>query len=145
MLRHGIERELSACGTVRPICEPLHEVSFNRIGVNVLPSCMEVVGVAHCRFMEARLPDLHFLITLQMNLVRASALDELHRFFKRGHVSRRQEQVQMIGHHNKFMEMIGALIPIVENALNEDVGIFGDLKNRAALPGLRCDEVSASA
>jgi hypothetical protein len=57
-----------------------------------------------------------------MNFMGEAALDQLHSFLKRMIVSGRQEQVEMIGHHNKVMQQIRSLVPVAQHTVNQDAG-----------------------
>jgi hypothetical protein len=94
--------------------------------------------------MKAGTPNLYFVFALPMNLIGTSALDELYRLLKGCFAAGSDEQMEMIRHHNEFVEQVCAAIPILQHAMDEDLRIFLYLKDGAVLPGLRGNEVAAS-
>ena len=84
--------------------------------------------------MKPNLPDFHFIPGLLMNLVRTSAFDQLHDLFQRCCFTRREEEMKMIRHHDKFMKQIGALFAAGKNALHQDFSNSRNSKKLASLP-----------
>jgi hypothetical protein len=94
--------------------------------------------------METRTPNLYFVLALLVNLMRASAFDQLNGFLQGCLAAGRQKQVQMIGHHYKFVKQACTAFAILQHALDQDVRVFFYLEDRTVLPRLRCNEVDAS-
>ena len=79
-----------------------------------------------------------------MKLVGESAFDEADATFQRG-VLRCDQQVHVIGHDDKGVELVTAFVPISLKSRDEEYGACGDLKESAAVVGCGCDEVCARA
>src|ERR1700735_1301253 len=87
-----------------------------------IPDFGPVVFAAPNRpIMKSHLPNFHFIFGLLMNFVRASALDQLNRLFKRSRFSRSQKEMKMIGHRDKFVKQKSALLTAGKNTLHQNL------------------------
>ena len=68
-----------------------------------------------------------------MNLEGATTLYQLDGFFEAGRRAGSQHDVEMVGHDNKFVEQIVAMVAIIEKSECKDSRYFGNLKNGTAL------------
>jgi hypothetical protein len=112
--------------------------------MDVADSGEVISGVTDGGLMETRLPDLHPMAAFLVNFMGASTLYELHGFFQSGGVGGSQQQVQMIGHKNKFVQPIGSCHSVVEQLGNHNLSDFVDLKQSDILSRLCRDEIGAS-
>jgi hypothetical protein len=99
---------------------------------------IEVLGISNPMIGEPSLPDFEIRPEFLFCPVRKPSLDELDCSFKRGY--RSDEQVEMVGHQNKFVEEIG-FASIGKQSFEEETGPGFGLKDGPALPCLRGDKV----
>lgn len=78
-----------------------------------------------------------------MNSMRASTLDKLHYLLEANRVIRREKEMKMVRHDDKFVKKISVSIAIVEESVDKDFSVFRNLEDGAALPTLGSDEVRA--
>ena len=109
--------------------------------MNIFNFGLPIIGIANGPIVEADLPDFHFLVSCFADLMGGAALDELNGFFKTCCWAWSQNEVEMVGHDDEFVEEIGVKVTIVEQCVNQDFGIFGDLEDRATLPAFCSDKV----
>jgi hypothetical protein len=112
--------------------------------MDVADSGEVISGVTDGGLMETRLPDLHLTCAFLVIFMGASTLNKLHSLFQGGCVGGSQQQVQMIGHKNKFVQPIGSCHSVVEQLGNHYLSDFVDLKQSNILSRLCRDEIGAS-
>lgn len=117
---------------------------MNRVHVDVLHSCSPMVASRIVRVVNALLPDLHVLSAHFVNLMRASAFDELDGLLKARRRTGGENEVQLVGHNDEFIEQVGLCVTVVEERVQQDVGNFYDLKGAAVLPTFRVDEIGGA-
>jgi hypothetical protein len=64
-------------------------------------------------------PDLPVPVKLLFDSVRKSALNELNRFFERNLISQRDQQMEVVWHHNVFMEQKAGFRAILLKHIDE--------------------------
>jgi hypothetical protein len=114
------------------------EASFHRILLEVGSPEIVVTGIADVMTRISVLPHRE----AGMKLVGKSTLDEADASFQRGVLSCKQE-VHVIGHNDKGVELVTALVTIALESGDEEFGVCSDVKESAAIEGRCCDEVSA--
>jgi hypothetical protein len=119
-------------------------MGVDRIHVDVFHFVPVVPFIPYRLLVKSRMPNLHFVGALLVNVIGTSALDELYRLLKGCFAVGSKEQMQMIGHNNKLVQQIRTLIAVLQHAPDQDLSILLYLKDRMILPCLRCNEVSAA-
>jgi hypothetical protein len=109
-----------------------------------VPPGFKVFHIPDRSFMKAGTPNLYFVFSPPMNFMGTSTLDELHGLLKGCFSAGGKKQMEMVRHHNELMERVCGSIAIPQHTADQNLRIFGYLKDGAVLPGLRCDEVSAA-
>jgi hypothetical protein len=99
----------------------------------------EIFFISNPMIRKARLPDGH----LRFQAERESSLDELDRLLERYIVVRGDEGMKMVGHDDKFVEQIFALVPIMPQDLNKQVGGHVALEKSSPLGGHGGNEESS--
>lgn len=78
-----------------------------------------------------------------MEFVGESAFDEADASLQRN-VLRGKEEVHVVGHDDKGVELVTAFVAIALESGDQELGVRGNLKKSAAVAGCGCDEVRAS-
>ena len=101
--------------------------------MNVLLMLLVVAHVHDAVKCKASLPNLVSRPEFFANSIGIAAFDKLHRSLQRTASSRSNQQVDMIWHHDKFVERVLALIAIKDKHLNEEQCVARNAKNSRAL------------
>ena len=91
---------------------PIQKPTLPRIGRNIPELPPKILTIANPMLVEPRLPNLPG--KLRPHLMRKPALDALRATLNCLCRRRSQQHVQMFRHHNKAMQLIPPLIPIVK-------------------------------
>jgi hypothetical protein len=68
--------------------------------------------------MKSDLPNFHPILSMLVNLVRESALYELHRSFEGNFFAGSHEKMEMVRHDDKFMQLITPFFAAGKDALD---------------------------
>ena len=110
--------------------------------MDVQPVSGEVLSVADAVVGESLLPDFA-AADFETDRSRVATLDELHGAFQGDVRSRCDEQVDVIGHQNKCVELELPLAAIAIESLQQEAGIRFDDKESSALESGECYEISS--
>ena len=100
-----------------------------------------VVGcVTNPMLIEPRSPDRAAKPRLFASTKRESALDELHRFFKRNIGRRRYQQMDMVGHEGEFMHLHPLLSSVGADYIEQKLAKLVRLQNESSLEGRKGNE-----
>ncbi len=103
--------------------------------MDILTAHEEVFAVTDAVVREAALPDGKF----RLRAVREAALDEAHRALQ-SNALWRDEQVNVVRHHNKRVQLVMPFVSIVLKCGYEKVAGFLDLEDAAAIEGCARDK-----
>ena len=74
---------------------------------------------------------------------RGTALNHLNRFLKACRLSGCQQNMQMVGHQNKFMKFVESAVPTGKQLAHYNIRYTLSAKEFSALPGMRTYKVDA--
>jgi hypothetical protein len=118
-----------------------NQFSFDRILMNVRPMMYEVLGISDAMVGESSFPNLNRVSQSFFHGVRVAAFDELKRTLERD--SRwRQQQMKMLGHKHKGVQLKLSLPAIRVESLQEEAGHWFGYEQASSLPGDGCYEIS---
>lgn len=103
----------------------------------------EILGVTDAVVGESALPNIFVAAPGCSERVRVSAFDELNGVFKRYIVCGREQQVYVLGHGNKSVELKSAFAAVSIKSLQEKACIVLDNEEAAALPRREGCEISS--
>src|ERR1035438_10462885 len=101
---------------------PIDQPPLPRIRSNIAKLSLKIFSVANPMLMEAGLPN--FTGKLRAHFMRETALDALGAALDCLVRRRRQQDVQMFRNHGKSVQLIAPLIPIMEERLDHQLGMF---------------------
>jgi hypothetical protein len=110
---------------------PIDETPLPRIRRNVSKLSPKILTVANPMLMKSHLP--YFPGKLRPHFMREPALDALGAALNCLVRRRRQQDMQMFGHHREAMQLITPLFPIVEERVDQQFGMFCYNKQRSPL------------
>jgi hypothetical protein len=94
--------------------------------------------------MKARMPNRKILRLLNSDPTRRTAFNHLHRLFHSYCFSRRQENMQTVGHEHKSMQLVKSAISATDNLFRYNIGQGYVDEEWMLLPGISCDKVNSS-
>src|SRR5215471_809370 len=115
------------CRAVRIILCTTGQETFDRILPNVVLESLILELVSYSPVQETWLPDLPLHLQALVQPKRKPALYKLHGLFQ-GDSRGRQDQMQMVWHHNKFVQKVFFLRSVVQQDFNEKARDLVDLK-----------------
>jgi hypothetical protein len=116
-----------------------HQPSPHRIHANVLPMSLKILFITNPMIRKARLPDGH----LRFQLEREPSLDELNGLLQRNFMTRRDQCMEVVRHHDEFVQQIFSLSSITQKSFDKQVGRCVSLKECSPLCGDGGDEEGA--
>jgi len=137
--RHGIQRAMGG-GAEGIRIRRLRKPPANGVLLDIAHTAYELLFAHDLALVEAAHP--HVELALQAE--GESALDELHRFFKRNIRSRRDQRVEMVGHDDEGVQEKSPLTAIVEDGLFKQFRRGRDLEKAAALRRDSGDQIRSS-
>ncbi len=87
--------------------------------MDITSMLFEIRAVLNSMIGKAPLPDLHPRTDFFHEAMGITALDELHDAFQRNGRLRSKQKMDMVGHHNEFVELKDASVPIAEQRIEE--------------------------
>jgi len=108
--------------------------------VHVLAATIELLAVEYEMIGKPALPYGELGAPLGAELVREAAFDPLHR---PGEIVRVEQQVNVVGHHDKGVELIETFGAVVLQRLDEESGVSVILEDSTAVVGDGGDEEGA--
>jgi len=102
-----------------PFFRPLDQSRLDWIQVNIPDFRKIVFAVSNRPIMKSDLPDFHPILMLFLKLVRESALNELDGFFERSVLSRGDEKMEVVRHHDKFVQKVRPSFAATQNSLDK--------------------------
>lgn len=112
---------------------PIDEAALPRIRRNIAKLFPKILGIANPVLMESSLPD--FSGKLLPDFMRKATLDALSAALDSLALGWGQQHMQMFRHDNEPMQVIPTLISIMEESLDQQLGIFRPNEQRAPLVG----------
>ena len=85
---------------------------------------LKILVIPDSMICKTRLPDRQ----TRLQSERESSLDELNRSLQRYLIRRRNQRMKMVGHDHEFVKQIFALLAIVEEHIDEQIGGGGALE-----------------
>ena len=79
----------------------------------------EIRPVLNSMICEAPLPDLHPRADFFHEPMGISAFNKLHSALQRNGRLRSEQKMDMVGHHNEFVELKDASVPVAEQCIEE--------------------------
>jgi len=109
----------------------MNQPGAHGIHSNVVAMMLEVFFIPDAMIREARLPDGR----ARFQPERESSLDELNGALQGDFLSGRDCRVKMIGHDDEIMQAVSALVAIVKDHFEEQVGRGSVLEQGSSLRG----------
>ena len=116
------------------------QVRPHGVHLNVFPEFGILLPVSDASIMKARTPNFTAEIEFFFSAIRKAAFDELDGLLD-GFV-RSQQEMEVIGHQNEFVQAIFPLVAIAKKDIEEEVGHSVRLEHMSALGTRRRHEVS---
>src|SRR5258708_33223387 len=99
--------------------------------------------ISHPSIMKPSVPNGKFIRPFQPDPVRRSALDHLHCLLNCCHLTWSQQNVQMVRHYYKSMQLVKSTISATQNLFNSDVCQNRVHEERMLLPRIGRHEIDA--
>jgi hypothetical protein len=97
------------------------QLCFYGILLNVPFASPIFFNISHPTIMKSRMPNRKLLRLFNPDPMRRTALDHLHCFLNCCCLSRRQQNMQMIRHQHKSMQLVKPSIPATYNLFDDDI------------------------
>jgi hypothetical protein len=119
-------------GAVRILFRANRQETLYRILPNIVLKFLILERVSHSPVQKAGLPNLSLSLQILVKLKRKAALYKLRGSFQ-SDSPWRQDQVEMVQHHNKFVQQVFLLHSVIQQNLNEETRDLLNLKETSFL------------
>jgi len=109
--------------------------------MNVLLMMQEILFVAYPMVGESSLPDFALSANDRPKGVRISAFDQLDGVLQRNVMGRGQQQMNVLRHDDKCMQLIAAFAAIAIDRLQKEANVVLDEEKPSTLPSRKRDEI----